>query len=154
MTDTGVINGSYYIRSNDIIHGLRLFKEYLPFGAGFLNTDVFVKTNTYNYGTTRGSTNGVISLMYTTGILGPLFYFFPFIKSIIYNYNKHNQDEFVSSLMIFIVFVISNCTEPVYHVPFMIGFLAYGYFLMIEKGNFQRKSLSKEDGKIKPYGYS
>lgn len=117
--DSSVVNGSYYLRRLDIIDGLKLIAQRPLFGWGYKNYGVFETAQ--NLG--RGNSNGLITLGYTMGIVGLGITLFPFVSSIYLSDKKTKFEEMVFS----IIFVLTNMTEPVILMPFMIFFVVYQY---------------------------
>lgn len=125
MTASG---GSFYIRSLDLQLGLKIFKEHFLLGAGFLNTDIFKSLNTYNLTGPKGSSNGFITWCYTTGLLGIVFAFIPFIK---HSMAIHKKKEKIENIMFIILIFVFNNSEPIYQLPLMIYILAAEYYMAI-----------------------
>lgn len=119
MQRSNVINGSYYLRKNDLLIGLQLMFKKPILGFGYKNNDVFISTQILG----RGNSNGLITWGYTMGILGLSLVLFPFIYTII-NTNKKNKLE---EIVFFILFVVFNMTEPLMVMPLMIFLLALEY---------------------------
>lgn len=125
--DESFINGkngsSTYIRVNDILLSLRLFKENIVFGTGYFNTEPFVKNNIFNSTVTKGCSNGFLTICFTMGIVGIIFVCLPFILNIYRAEKKHKKDEIVNATLI----LIFNFCEPIYYLPFMLMILALEY---------------------------
>lgn len=121
--------GSSFIRLNDFLLGLQLFKDNFLIGTGFFNTDPFVRLNTFNETITKGSSNGLLTICFTTGIIGLIFTLLPFI----YNFNKcEKHDKFLYLIYCIIIFIF-NSVEPVYYLPLMLFILGMEYADMLFK---------------------
>lgn len=117
---TGLDADSYGARFDDLFIGLKLFARHFLFGAGFNNFDIYVQAA----GRNRGNSNGLIQLMYTTGLVGITAYFYPFI----YNIKKRiRKPELLNYVLFLILFVVSNMTEPLYYYPIMIFLICNEY---------------------------
>ena len=113
---------SAYIRMNDFLLGLKIFIENPILGIGFNNTEPFMMRNTYNDTGILGSSNGFMTIAYTTGIVGMVFVLLPFI----YNIIKRKKERY-KSVLYFIMIVFFNFSEPVYYFPFMMYILVKEY---------------------------
>lgn len=113
------VNGSYYLRMRDFIDGIKLIQQRPVFGWGYKNYEVFEMAQ--NLG--RGSSNGLITLGYTMGIFGLLIALYPFIISIWRCRKKERFREIAFSA----VFILTNMTEPIILMPFMIFLIVYQY---------------------------
>ena len=112
--------GSYFLRANDIIVGLKLFVSHFIIGVGYRNTKAFELAQ----GLGRGSSNGLITWFYTMGIVGIVLVMYPFIKNIILT--KKIKDK-VELIVFFLLFLILNMTEPIYSAPIMVYYVAKEY---------------------------
>lgn len=79
FSETFSNKSSAYIRMNDFLLGLKIFIENPILGIGFNNTEPFMMRNTYNDTGILGSSNGFMTIAYTTGIVGMVFVLLPFI---------------------------------------------------------------------------
>lgn len=103
FSETFSNKSSAYIRMNDFLLGLKIFIENPILGIGFNNTEPFMMRNTYNDTGILGSSNGFMTIAYTTGIVGMVFVLLPFI----YNIIKRKKERYKSVLyFIMIVFFI------------------------------------------------
>ena len=120
---TSGTDGSYTLRMSDISNGLSIFVQNPILGVGFGNENLFIANDTFG----RGSSNGLISYMYMTGIVGMLFVLTPFIINI-----KKSNDK-IKQLVWVALFILFNITEPIYDLPiaaFCVGIeyaVAYKY---------------------------
>lgn len=112
--------GSFTLRIADISNGLKIFIKNPIFGTGFNNDGPFIAIDTFG----RGSSNGFISYLYMTGIIGLVVVFFPFIINIKNNPNKRKP------IVWFVLFILFNSTEPFYNLPLMGFFLGVEYALL------------------------
>lgn len=116
---SGSISGSYSLRVSDIVEGIKLIAKRPIFGWGYKNYLVF--ENAQNLG--RGSSNGLITLGYTMGLVGLFIVLFPFVANVFRSKKKVFFEEFVFLL----VFVFTNMTEPLILNPFMLFLISYQY---------------------------
>lgn len=117
--ETTSVTGSYNLRTRDITDGLHLIAQRPLFGWGYKNNGVF--EGLQNLG--RGSSNGLITLGYTMGIVGLGISIYPFIASVFISARKDRFKEIVFS----IIFILTNMTEPIILMPFMICMIVYQY---------------------------
>lgn len=122
FSETFSNKSSAYIRMNDFLLGLKIFIENPILGIGFNNTEPFMMRNTYNDTGILGSSNGFMTIAYTTGIVGMVFVLLPFIYNIIKRKKKRYK-----SVLYFIMIVFFNFSEPVYYFPFMMYILVKEY---------------------------
>ena len=116
FSETFSNKSSAYIRMNDFLLGLKIFIENPILGIGFNNTEPFIDTGIL------GSSNGFMTIAYTTGIVGMVFVLLPFI----YNIIKRKKERY-KSVLYFIMIVFFNFSEPVYYFPFMMYILVKEY---------------------------
>lgn len=133
FSETYANKSSAYIRVNDFILSVQLFFENMLFGVGFHNTEVFEMRNFYNNTGMLGSSNGLMTICYTTGLCGLTFILFPFINNI----KKSNKNKKIIKLFFFIIILFFNFVEPVYYFPFMIYILANEYMNALENYKFR-----------------
>lgn len=112
--------GSYYLRMNDIVNGIKVFLQNPIFGTGFYNEEPFKQLDYYG----RGSSNGFLTWCYTTGIIGIIIALFPFISRIVASKGSDRNNKLI---YFFIIFIFNNA-EPIYSLPFMVYILAEEYF--------------------------
>lgn len=118
---TGAYSGSYNTRISDLIIGLQIFKQgNILFGIGYNNTGIFETTQ----GLDRGSSNGLVTWLFTMGLVGIAVVIFPFIKNII---NETNRDERINKILFFGMFILFNMSEPIYFAPVMWLLVAQEY---------------------------
>ena len=111
---------SYAMRADDLVTAFRLFLKRPIIGYGFYNTSVFTEVSFYH----GGNSNGLLTMMYTTGLLGVAFFVYPFIRNIIATSKK--IDRRIEMTFFFFVIAI-NFTEPIYALPIMMFILAREY---------------------------
>ena len=121
--------GSAFIRINDFLLALQLFIENPIFGTGFGNTRAFELRNFFNNTNTLGSSNGLMTICYTTGIIGMIFVLYPFVMRLI---KLRDKDRIVNYFYFFMI-MFFNFVEPVYYFPFMMYLLAKEYLLVVKK---------------------
>lgn len=122
-TGTGYLD-SYTMRSYDLVLGLKIFLERPIFGFGYMNTDVFHNASIYN----GGSSNGLLTWMYTTGIAGLLLALFPFFADM----RNRNSKERLLQLSWIIIILLFNIGEPIFNLPIMIFIVAHAYSKIID----------------------
>lgn len=111
---------SFGLRVNDILSGLKIFVKHPVIGIGFGNDEMFRNLNSLG----RGSSNGLVSWLYMTGIVGAVFVLFPFIVNI---KNKSLNIENKQTVWLIIIIIFNMC-EPIYELPLMPYFLAFEYY--------------------------
>lgn len=125
--DTNLAGDSYYLRIRDFVNGLKLFVRNPIFGAGYGNTVLY---NMYDV-TRRGNSNGLMTWLYTTGLVGLIFVFYPFITNIKHSRKKKTTKSFL--ICFFVITILCNIAEPIYNLPIMMGILAGQYWLWEKK---------------------
>lgn len=128
FSETYANKSSAYIRINDFLLAAELFVENPIYGTGFNNTKPFELRNIYNTTAYLGSSNGLMTIAYSTGIIGLVFVLLPFIIHIsrTHKYDKCQSVFYVCMILFF------NFVEPVYYFPFMLYVLAKEYHLMLK----------------------
>lgn len=121
---TNYRGGSYSLRTLDIINGFKVFMSSPVFGVGFGNEKPFMSHDMFE----RGSSNGLISLLYMTGIIGIIIFLCPFIIRI-KQYNKDREKNIVW----FIIVIAFNIFEPIYNLPIMVFILSREYVYIFKK---------------------
>ena len=122
----GYAEGSASLRFADIVHGLSVFLNHPIIGTGFGNESEFIMLDMFS----RGSSNGLLSYAYMTGIVGLLFAFFPFISNLLHYREKKRQIVWI------VIIILVNFSEPIYDLPIMAFLLGIEYMKM-----FERKSI-------------
>ncbi len=108
------------IRVFDFIVGVKLFFENFLIGTGYKNMEPFI----IRQGWGRSCSNGLITWIFSTGIVGSIFLFLPFFKNYIC------KKEYIIYI---IIFVIWNMGEPVITMSFMSLLIAYEYSLFLTR---------------------
>lgn len=108
---------SYNDRLSDIYYGIKTFELHPILGTGFNNIEQFKILQ----GKTRGNTNGIITILFSFGIVGSFFIILPFIKNI---FNNKNTKISKNLLIFYLWFIISNATEPIGTTPLFLLFFA------------------------------
>ena len=129
IAETYYNRSSAFIRINDFLLALKLFTENPIWGIGFGNTKPFELRNFFNDTNMLGSSNGLMTICYTTGIIGIIFVLYPFIMRLIKMKKSNKYIDFFYFFMI----LFFNFVEPVYYFPFMIFLLAKEYLLLSGK---------------------
>ena len=117
---------SFSVRLLDLIIGFLVFREHPLYGTGFQNTDEFRYMQKLN----RGSSNGLITWMFTMGTVGIIFLLLPFLLNI-----KRSTDKF-NTLIYLGLFLILNMTEPISTSPFITFLLAQEYSKVIKRNRY------------------
>lgn len=120
-----VNGGSYAARYFDLVNGFKLFLSHPVLGVGYYNFDAF--TNLENNYVNRVSSNGMINLLYMTGIIGFLVFFSPFIVNIL----KSRRRDRIKKLVYLVVIVFLNLSQPITFYPIMSLLIADEYALWI-----------------------
>ncbi len=125
--ETNFIGDSYSLRIGDIFLSLSLFAQQPFFGTGFYNTAAFTMLDQFG----RGNSNGLLTWLYTTGIVGMFLAAFPYFYNIM-----HTNDKVIKTnrILLLIVVAMINLTEPIYNLALMIFIEAYVYYLALNKG--------------------
>lgn len=124
--------GSSTLRFADIANGLSVFLNHPIIGTGFGNESEFIMLDMFG----RGSSNGLLSYAYMTGIVGLLFAFAPFISNFFYYRDKKRQMVWI------VIIIIVNCGEPIYNLPIMAFLLGVEYIKMFERKSILYKERS------------
>lgn len=125
--ETNQVGDSYYLRLRDFVNGMHLFIRNPLFGAGYGNTELY---NIYDV-TRRGNSNGMMTWLYTTGLIGFTFAIYPFV----FNIKHHSIRKIPKGFLVcfFIITILFNVSEPIYNLPIMSGILAGQYWLWEKK---------------------
>lgn len=112
-------------RMNDLLIPIKLFWEKPFFGWGYLNYDIYdIYTVLSN---NKGNSNGIMSLLYQTGLIGVIFYSYYIMIMIKSMSNKLTKNKLFQIVSLVIFIIISNMTEPIIYSNFTLIFLAVGY---------------------------
>lgn len=125
---TSGIDGSATLRFLDIVNGLKVFSNHPLIGNGFGNEQEFKALDYFG----RGSSNGLLSYAYMTGLVGLIFAFVPFVRNYIHAKDKKRQAVWI------VVLLLANCGEPIYNLPIMAFYLAIEYVRMLERRHLKR----------------
>lgn len=126
---------SYAVRKLDFVNGIRVLSNHPLFGTGYGNIGEFLSIN--KWGT--GSSNGLLTWMFMTGLLGMVIVFFPVIKSFIMTKFKKQY------LLWIIVLIMFNVTEPIYNLPLMAMLIGMEYARWYKLKRF-KEELSTNEG--------
>lgn len=127
--------GSMATRFSDLIIGFRLFFENFFIGAGYGNEKLFELSQGWG----RGSSNGLIYWMYMMGIIGLVIVIFPFIRNIRKSKDKVTKRK---RILLFIIFILCNLSEPLYYAPLNWFWVASEYIKLIM--SFSKSTVSVE----------
>lgn len=128
--ETNVIGDSYYMRILDIISALKVFAKSPLIGVGYGNVNAFIAVAN----TMKGSSNGFLSWLYMTGILGMTIVMYPFIKNSIICYKLYKKFDWWLFTVLIILF---NFGEPFYNLPMMAFLLSIAFYKLLNpKFNF------------------
>lgn len=123
---TNISGDSYNVRIMDISNSLKLFMKSPLVGLGFYNTNEFMRLNDFK----RGNSNGLLTWLYTTGIIGMVFALYPFF----YNIKKSSDKKERLDNIIFLVYALMiNLSEPIYNLAIMTFVMAFEYFNAFNK---------------------
>lgn len=120
VRSTSGVWDSFSMRTDDLLTGLKLFSQHPILGTGFYNTSIFSEVSHYGV----GNSNGLLTIMYTTGIIGLLFFIFPFLCILLM---KSSSKEKRKTLTFFFYMIAINFTEPIYSLPIMMYLMAFAY---------------------------
>lgn len=121
---------SYGLRVSDLLVGLRLWVDNPIIGVGYNNTTVFSMLQGYG----RGNSNGLITWVYTMGLVGVIAVFYPFIANV--SVARRANSGVFRQFVLLGLFVYANLTEPLQHAPLMVAMVAFQYAEL----NFKRKA--------------
>lgn len=116
------------MRFSDISNGLSIFFKYPFTGVGFGNETEFMELDIHG----RGSSNGLISYAYMTGIIGLVIALYPFFRNI--RISSYKLRQWIWTIMI----LIFNSTEPIYNLPVMAYILAVEYVTAFKKTRIEK----------------
>lgn len=112
---------SYGLRMQDFVDGFTIFLRHPLMGTGIFNIAEFKQLQNLS----RGNSNGFMTWLFTTGLVGSAIVIWPFIS----NLKKQSRGEETYKYLIFITyFVVSNMTEPLYTTPIILFFMAREYY--------------------------
>lgn len=126
---------SFSVRLLDLTIGFLVFQKHPLYGTGFQNTEEFRFAQKLN----RGSSNGLITWMFTMGTVGIIFLLLPFLINI-----KKSTDKF--NILIYLgLFLILNMTEPIITSPFMTFLLAQEYSKTMKRIQYEQHSVNMSE---------
>ena len=126
---------SFSVRLLDLTIGFLVFQKHPLYGTGFQNTEEFRFAQKLN----RGSSNGLITWMFTMGTVGIIFLLLPFLINI-----KKSTDKF-NTLIYLGLFLILNMTEPIITSPFMTFLLAQEYSKTMKRIQYEQHSVNMSE---------
>ena len=126
---------SYSLRIADIVQGWELFTRHPLFGVGFNNQEAFMQIQKMD----RGSSNGVITFLFSMGLVGSIIFIIPFI----HNYIRMNRENRNSQIVFIIWFLVVNLTEPIITTPFFWLIFAYEIYTMVSRGMRNERDFKK-----------
>lgn len=121
------LSGSYSLRMFDLVYGFSILKSNPLFGSGYNNDTIFKELFKKIYGYERGSSNGLITWIITTGIIGSVLILYPFFRKL------RNSKTIIQDICFLTVFILLNMTEPLMLTPLVIYIVANEYSLIIQK---------------------
>ena len=121
------LSGSYSLRMFDLVYGFSVLKSNPLFGSGYNNDTIFKELFKKMYGYERGSSNGLVTWIITTGITGSILVLFPFIRKL------RNSKTMIQDLCFLIAFILLNMTEPLMLTPLVLYIVANEYSLISQK---------------------
>ena len=125
-------HGSMAARLDDQIVATKLFFKNFLFGAGYDNGQVFLEAQGWG----RGCTSGLMSWAYMMGIFGMISVVYPFIKNI---KSSDNKDLKRKRVILFMIFLICNLSEPLYWAPLNWFWVASEYVKLY----YERRGLNE-----------
>lgn len=135
INNTSVSNGlsSVNARLDDFELGTKLFLEKPIIGWGYNNASELEKRQslTYRGEKGKGSSNGLVTLMYQGGIYLFIFFFIGFLGYI--KILKEINDNKIILLFNLVVLILTLLSEPYVFSPFVYLITTYGYVLLSEK---------------------
>ena len=111
---------SYSLRMQDLILGFKIFLNNPVLGTGYNNTLIF--TNLQGYG--RGNSNGLITWLFTMGMVGTVIMFYPFIA---YIRKQNDRKKRFDECIYLALFIGINMTEPLQYSSFVIFMIVAEY---------------------------
>lgn len=127
MNATNVAGDSYFDRISQAKTGIELFLHRPVFGTGFYNTSLYAILDK----TKSGNSNGLITWLYTTGVVGMAVALFPFIYNVFKTKGKNRIGRYLWVIFVLIV----NMSEPVYSLSMMVFILAHEYYVVFSTSN-------------------
>ena len=128
---TSEVGDSYWVRLRDFYSGFSLFLQHPIVGIGFYNTSIFIQVSDH----ASGNSNGLLTLMYTMGIIGLFAVFYPFIINFLYAKGDRKILNFAFIIYVFLI----NVGEPIYSLSLMIFIVAREYATISFSRNFFKK---------------
>lgn len=123
------IKNTNLTRINDIVYGIQILSQNLVLGTGYENVSLLYSLT----GQTRGNSNGLVTWLFTMGILGAIVLIIPFVA----NYLLRNYDCSNSEYLIFIlIFTMWNMTEPITTMAFISLLIAVEYSKLFQRSRF------------------
>lgn len=117
-----LVGSSYGNRMADLYAGFQFFIRNIVWGSGYNNDNAYALFFQSLYGFPRGSSNGLLTWMYSTGLVGTIPLFYPFIRSF-----GRSKISFKNTVFIFVFFLL-NMTEPLITSPVMMFLVSYEYY--------------------------
>ena len=106
-------------RMLDFVNSFRIIKQHLLVGIGLNNDLPFMA-----YSDGRGNTNGVLSWICQTGLVGAVFLIIPIVRNI---YKYKNMSDIFLVLFISTILFLVNMSEPVFTFAFNIATISFFY---------------------------
>lgn len=125
-------HGSMAARIDDQIVALKLFSQNFLLGAGYDNGQMFLDAQGWG----RGCTSGLLSWAYMMGIFGLIAVLYPFIKNIV---NAIDETTKRKRMILFMIFVICNLSEPLFWAPLNWYWVASEYVKLF----YERRKLNE-----------
>lgn len=122
---TNVAGDSYFDRIAQARLGIELFIQRPILGCGFYNTTQYRFLDM----TGSGNSNGLLTWLYTTGIVGLLVVLIPFII----NWKRSSTSSEKWRRLVWIIYIlIENMSEPIYSLSIMVLILACEYYQLLD----------------------
>lgn len=131
---TNIAGDSYFDRMAQAKLGVELFLQKPIMGWGFYNTTQYGNLDVTN----SGNSNGLLTWLYTTGLVGLFLALFPFV----YNLKRSISSSEKWEKIVWMFFIlIENMVEPIYSLSIMVFVLTYEYFQMINIKKIRKSSI-------------
>ena len=143
MYETKLTTISYNHRSSDFEFGFRFFLTNPIIGYG-ANSDAYYKAYLIEFGSSRGNTNGLVSILIDFGLIGAIIYTYLFIAFISFFSKSYGKN---SALLIISWLVLSFLTEPINTHTLIYFILAIGMANRISVSNQNNQLRRNINGK-------
>jgi len=143
MYEVKLTTASYDHRSSDLNFGFRFFLTNPITGYG-PNSDAYYNAYLMYFGSSRGNTNGLVSILIDFGLIGAIIYTYLFIAFISFFSKSYGKN---SALLIISWLVLSFLTEPINTHTLIYFILAIGMANRISVSNQNNQLRRNINGK-------